>query len=177
MTYNNIYFRWDFIENKLKPLLPLEYINFWEIDFNTKEGGIRIDKNKIKTIYLFTPIKNYPGGVLRFDKYALNWEFHSLYTNYDFTNQNKYSEYRYNLKNKLLSTYQFLGEKDKEYPFHQYVDDKLTKKYKFETAITPPIELQTAIDEGILTEFDINTIKMDKCSIKDNPNQNYYYVR
>ena len=185
MTYNNIYFKEDFIKNKLKPQLPEDYINFWEIDFNTKVGGIRVDDKKIKTIYLFAPLKDYEDGVLRFDKVNSKswfnptsiWVFHSLYSNYDFTNKYIYSEYRYNIKNELLSTYDFLGEKDKEYPFHQYVDDKLTKKYKFETAVAPPIELQIAIDEGILTEFDINTVKMDKCSIKDNPNQNYYYVR
>tara|TARA_R110000772_G_scaffold267965_1_gene393502 strand:+ start:620 stop:1153 length:534 start_codon:yes stop_codon:yes gene_type:complete len=177
MTHNNIYFRESFIKNKLKPIIPIDYVNFWGVDFNTKVGIIRIDRKEINTIYLFTPLRNYKEGVVRFDKNNLIWGFHSLYTDYDFTFKNKYSEYRYNLEMELLSTYKFLGTKDKKYPFHQYQNDKLTKKYKFEEAINPPIELEIAIDEGILSKFNVKSIKMDKLSIKGNPNSNYYYIR
>ena len=178
LTFNGLSFKDKFVEEVLIPTIPESFAKFWEIDFSPRVGCIRVDENEVKTIYLFTPIKGYETGVLRFVRTDLGWDFHSIYTNFDFEDINEYSEYRYDLEFNLLSTYKFIElHGDNEYQSHQYKNGKLTKKYKFEVGAKPADELEIAIREGILNEFNVKNIKIDKDSIKDNPNQNYYYIR
>jgi hypothetical protein len=57
IIYNGIEFTDEIINNILIPQLPSSYVDFWDIKYNSKNGGIRFSYNIIDYIYLFASIK------------------------------------------------------------------------------------------------------------------------
>jgi hypothetical protein len=179
LTNNGIKFTSEFITEVLIPQLPEDYIKFWDIKFTTQIGGIRFCKGEVEAIYLFISAKGKDEAILKYLKspHIDHYDFESLYVRYDIEGKNEFDEYRYDLQNKVVATYNF-EPKENGHFCNQYKNGELDKQYVFSIdEVYHPQELQQMIDENIITDFDINNTDVDGMYVINFPDIIYYYIR
>jgi hypothetical protein len=179
LNFNGINFTSEFIIEVLIPQLPDDFSNFWDIKYLGKTGIIRCKDGVIESIYLFVYAKGKEESVLKFIKppHIDYFEFDSLYVRYDINGENKYDEYRYNLDNEIIATYDFFPNNGKGHFCNQYKNGKLEKKYIFSFEAFPPYDLQKLIDDNIITHFDIDDTNIDGFYPEGDESTIYYYIR
>lgn len=179
IIYNGIEFTDEIINDILIPQLPSSYVDFWDIKYNSKNGGIRCSYNTIDSIYLFASIKGKDENILKFNKlpHSDYFEFDSLYVGYDIKGKDIYDDYRYNLDNKLIATYNFIPNEDGGHFCNQFKDDVLLKQYVTNSKLSNPYPLQQMIDKNVITNFDINTTQVDGFHVLGDVNTVYYFIR
>ena len=192
LTYNGIEFTSEFITEVLMDQLPEDYINFWNINFNSKTGGIRFCKDKVesinifliktlyqKSIYLFVSIRGIDESILKFTKLPhIDYvEFDSLYVGLNINGEKEYDDYRYNLNNEVIATYNFILNEDGGHFCNQFKNGVLLKQYITNNESFRPYALQQMIDRGVITNFDVNTTKVDGFHVSDDINTVYYFIR
>jgi hypothetical protein len=180
LTYNGINFTDDFITEILMPQLPDDYVKFWEIDNFTKTGGVRFKDGIIESVYLFVSAKGQDEAILKFIKpiHIDYYYFDSLYVRYDINEVNEYDEYRYNLENEIVATYNFFPIDEGDGHFcNQYKNGELDKKYIFSHETFPSYYLQRLIDDNIVTNFDTDNTNVDGFYPESDKNTIYYYIR
>ena len=180
----NIFFKKEWIDKTIIPLIPQNFINRWDIDFyNHKHGyadkvrgGIRINGEQIEEFYLYvTTIDKTRSNILKFNNTKFGYKFDSLYTGYDLYKIGKWNEYRYDVNNKILATYLFGQHSDGSF-CHQYKDDILHKKYKLSLVgdKSNNKNLNKLSKKGIIQEIDLNE-ELDWVYIDGNTKLRYYY--
>jgi hypothetical protein len=179
LKYNGIEFTNDFITDVLMDQLPEDYINFWDINFNSKTGGIRCYKDKVESIYLFVSIRGIDESILKFTKLPhIDYvEFDSLYVGLNINGEKEYDDYRYNLNNEVIATYNFILNEDGGHFCNQFKDGILLKQYITNNESFRPYALQQMIDRNVITNFDVNTTKVDGFHVSDDIDTVYYFIR
>jgi hypothetical protein len=179
LIYNGIEFTSEFIIEVLIPQLPDNYVNFWDIKYNSKTGGIRFCKDKVESIYLFVSIKGIDESILKFVKspHINHFEFDSLYVGFNINGEKEYDDYRYNINNEVIATYNFLLNENGGHFCNQFKDGVLLKKYITNNESFHPYVLQQMIDEGVITDFDVNTTTVDGFHVSDDIDTVYYFIR
>ena len=175
---NGIKFTKEFIIEVLMNQLPEDYITFWDIKFTTQIGGIRFCNGEVESIYLFISAKGKNEAILKYLKlpHINHYDFDSLYVRYDIEGKNEFDEYRYDLENKVVATYNFSPSGNGHF-CNQYKNGKLDKEYVFSNEVYHPQELQQMIDENIITNFDINNTDVDGMYVINHPDIIYYSIR
>lgn len=178
LNFNGINFTNEFIIEVLIPQLPDDFSNFWDIKYLKKTGGVRFKEGVLESIYLFVYAKGKEESILKFIKspHIDSFEFDSLYVRHDIKGINKYDEYRYNLDNEVIATYNFFPNEDGHF-CNQYKNGELDKKYVFSLEAFHPYELQKLIDSNIITDFDIENTNVDGFYPENDKNTIYYYIR
>jgi hypothetical protein len=178
LNFNGINFTDDFIIDVLIPQLPDDFVKFWDINYNTKTGGVRFKDGIVESIYLFVSAKGKEESILKYIKplHIDYYYFDSLYVRHDVAGDNEYDEYRYNLDNEIIATYNFFPSDDGHF-CNQFKNGELDKKYIFSYETLDPYHMQRLIDDGIITNFDVTNTRVDGFYPHNDESTIYYYIR